>query len=158
MHIKPCHIQNPGLFRAQGIFKSLTLISDDQAYSDTYHSQNSLFKHFQGYLGIFRDIESYSATLTDAQLSRRGEASHVIFENWKKCSEFGKKGPGFHSKYSFKEYLGQKSPKYFPAGCSFFVFLMKCLSKCPSSTNLVLKDFWLRTCSHSSFLLQGAPS
>ena len=28
----------------------------------------SLFEHFQGYLGIFTDIDAYSATPTDAQL------------------------------------------------------------------------------------------
>ena len=30
--------------------------------------QNSLFKHFQGCLGIFRDINAYSAKLTGAEL------------------------------------------------------------------------------------------
>ena len=38
-------------------------MSDDQAYSETWYSQNSLFKHFQGDLGIFRDTDAYSATL-----------------------------------------------------------------------------------------------
>ena len=40
-------------------------MQDDNEYSDPQHSQNSLFKHFQGYLGIFKDID---ATLTGAQL------------------------------------------------------------------------------------------
>ena len=31
-------------------------MSDNQAYSERWHSQNSLFKPFQGYLGKFRDI------------------------------------------------------------------------------------------------------
>ena len=35
-----------------------------QAYFERWHSQNSLFKHFQGYLGIFMDINAYAATLT----------------------------------------------------------------------------------------------
>ena len=45
-----CRIQNPGLFRTLGIFKSLWNMYDDQVYSEPLHSQNSLFKHFKGYL------------------------------------------------------------------------------------------------------------
>ena len=71
---------NPGLFRTRGIFKGLLNIQDDHAYSESWYSQNScLFKHFQGYLGIFRDTDAYSAPLTGAQLGRRGEASPVLF-------------------------------------------------------------------------------
>ena len=44
---------------------------------EPWHSQNSLFKDFQGYLGIFRDIDAYLATLTGAQLGERGEASKL---------------------------------------------------------------------------------
>ena len=46
-------------------------MSDDQINSEDWHSQNSLFKHFQGFLGIFRDIDAYSAKLTGAQLKGR---------------------------------------------------------------------------------------
>ena len=53
-------------------------MQDDQAYLKACHSQNSLLKHCQGYLGIFRDIDAYSAILTDVQ-------------NQKKCPDFGKK-------------------------------------------------------------------
>ena len=56
-------------------------ISGDQAYSEPWHSHNSLFKHFHEYLGIFRDIDAYSATLTCMQLSGRGEACPALFEN-----------------------------------------------------------------------------
>ena len=35
-------------------------VRDDHAYSESWHSQNSLLKHFQGYLSIFRDINAYS--------------------------------------------------------------------------------------------------
>ena len=76
-----------------GIFKSLSNMSDDQAFSVPWLSQNSLFKHFQGYLGIFRDADSFLATITGAQLRGRGKASPALFENRKKCPEFGKKGP-----------------------------------------------------------------
>ena len=61
-----------GLFRTRCIFKSLSTMSDVHAYSEPWHSQNSLFRHFQKYLDIYRDIDAYSATLTDAQLQWRG--------------------------------------------------------------------------------------
>ena len=32
----------------------------------------SLFKHFQGHLDIFRDIDGYSGTPADAKLGKRG--------------------------------------------------------------------------------------
>ena len=60
----------PGTFRTQGISKSVSNMSDDQAHSELWHSQNRLFKHFRGYLGIFGDIDAYSATLKPA--TRRG--------------------------------------------------------------------------------------
>ena len=44
----------------------------DQVHSEPWHSQNSLFKHFQGYLGIFRDTDADSAALTDVQLGGEG--------------------------------------------------------------------------------------
>ena len=44
-------------------------------------SQNSLFNHFHRDLGIFRDIDAYLVTHTDAQLEI------------KKFPDFGKKGP-----------------------------------------------------------------
>ena len=59
-------------------------MSDDHAYSKPWHSRNSLFKHSQGYLGIFRDTDAYWATLTGTQLGRRGQASPILFENQKR--------------------------------------------------------------------------
>ena len=56
-------------------------MSDDLAYVEPWHSQNNLFKHFQRYLGIFRDIEAYSNTLRGAQPWGIGEASPILFEN-----------------------------------------------------------------------------
>ena len=64
---------------------------EDQAYSEPCHIQNSLFKHYPGYLGIFRDADAYSVTFTGAQLGERWEASPTLFENRKKCPDFGKK-------------------------------------------------------------------
>ena len=48
---------------------------------ESWHSQNSLFKHFQGYLGIFRDIGK----------RERGKASLVFFENLKSVLIFERK-------------------------------------------------------------------
>ena len=57
-------------------------MEDDYEYSEPWHSQNSLFKHVQGYLAIFNDINANSATLTGTQLGEgRGEASAALFEN-----------------------------------------------------------------------------
>ena len=53
------------------------------AHSEPWHSQNSLFKHFQGYLHIIRDIDAYSVKLTDAQVRGRGEASCGLFDSKK---------------------------------------------------------------------------
>ena len=65
---------------------------DDHAYSEPWHSQNSLFKHFQGYLDIAKDIDAYSAKLTGGQLRGRGKASPAFFENRKNCPDFEKIG------------------------------------------------------------------
>ena len=68
-------------------------MSDDQAYPEPWHSQNSLFKHFQGYLGISRDTDGYSATITSVQLKGRGETSFALFKNLKRCPDYEKKDP-----------------------------------------------------------------
>ena len=46
----------------------------NELYSEPWHSQNSLFKHFQGYLrlAVFRGIDAYSATFAGAQLGEEG--------------------------------------------------------------------------------------
>ena len=41
------------------------------------NNQSNLLQHFQGYLGIFRDIEAYVTTLIGAQLRRGGESDPV---------------------------------------------------------------------------------
>ena len=72
--------QNTGLFRTQGIIKSLPNMQDDHAYLEHWHSQNSLLRYFQRYLGIFSDIGAYSATLTGTELSRGAKVSPALFE------------------------------------------------------------------------------
>ena len=56
-------------------------MQDGQPYLEPWHSQNILFKHFQGYLGIFRDIDVYSAKLRDAQITRSGRPSLPFLKN-----------------------------------------------------------------------------
>ena len=56
-------------------------------------SQNSLFKHFQGYLEIFSNIGGYSATHTDTQLGRRRRPPMPFLNIDKKCPDFGKRSP-----------------------------------------------------------------
>ena len=50
------HIQSPGIVR-------------------------TLCKHFEGYFGIFRDIDTYSSTLTGVQLGRRGSGFPTFIQN-----------------------------------------------------------------------------
>ena len=78
--IQPCHIQNLGLFRTPGISKSLSKLQDVHAYSEHWHSEKSLFMHFQGYLGIFRDIDAHSALFRSAKQEGRGETSPNLFQ------------------------------------------------------------------------------
>ena len=99
------------------------------SYSESWHSHNSLFKHFQGYLGIFSSINAYSATLTGVQLAESGEASLTLFENRKGCTDFGKKGPDcvhLWVKFPIQNLVlrvsRRKNSKMFPCGTSFFVF------------------------------------
>ena len=61
------------------MLKSLSNVENDYACSQTWHIQNILFNHFQGYLGIFSDIDVYSATLTGAQRGGRGQISPALF-------------------------------------------------------------------------------
>ena len=79
LYMKPCHTQNPCLLRIQDIFKNLSNMWIDHAYSEPRHGPNSLFKHFQGYLGIFWNIAAISPTTdTDAQLVGRVETEKSI--------------------------------------------------------------------------------
>ena len=49
-------------------------------------------KHFQRYLGIFRDIETYLSKLTGVQLREgREQASPAVLRKSEKCSDFTKK-------------------------------------------------------------------
>ena len=65
----PC-IYNRAIFRTlahletQASSKSCRTCKNDQGHSQPWHSQSSLFKYFQGYLGMFREIDTYSVRLT----------------------------------------------------------------------------------------------
>ena len=68
------------------IFKSLSNMLDDQVYSEPCHSQNSFFKHFHRYSGIFRSIDAYLATLTGPRIGRKEEPSSALSLKIKKMS------------------------------------------------------------------------
>ena len=105
------HIQNPGILDALRIkFQNHVKYLRWWAYWEPWHSQNSICKHFQGYLRIFKNIDANSATLTGAQLGREGGRSLLlIFEKLKGSVILEKKfwlcpslGLIFHSNCSFK--------------------------------------------------------
>ena len=82
-------------------------MKDDHAYSEFWQSQNSLFNGFQRYLGIFRDIDAYAATLTGPQLGggERGEASPALYQNQKSALFLERKAlivPIFGLNFPFK--------------------------------------------------------
>ena len=107
------------------------------AYSEPWHSQNSLFKHFQGYLEIMRYIDAYSATLSGALLKKDRDWLHlwlkfsiqnvVLILSWKKIQNVSLRG-------------------------FFLVFLTKCLSNCSSSTKPPLPWKFLFVCLHSGII------
>ena len=114
------HIRNFDLFRTQDIFKSMSNMSDDQAYPEPWHSQNSLFKHFPWYLGISRD------TITGVQLKWGGETSFALFRNLKKYPDFEKKDPDcvhIWVKFSIENIVSRvsrrKNPIMFPCEALF---------------------------------------
>ena len=163
------HIQiyNPSTFTIWGIFKSLSNMEDDQAYSEPWHSKSRLFKHFQGYLGIFGDIDAYSATFTGAQLGGRGNSPLHFYENWKKCPGFGKKDLDslhFWIKFPIQNVVlrvfRRKNPKMFSCRAFFPSVFNEMFIKVPQfhMTSPALKDFWLRTWIQALFFLQNAPS
>ena len=71
IYIQLCH------FRTLAYLEPDAYSKDDHAHSEPRNSRNSLFRHIQG----------YSATLSCAQLGRRGEVAPALFENPKKCPD-----------------------------------------------------------------------
>ena len=104
---------------------------------------SSIFKDIQRYSG-----NSYSVTLT-CTTRRREEASSTLFENGKKCPDFGKKGLDcvhLWVEFSIQNVVLRLSKGKFSR--KFLLFLMKCLLKRstsisppPPSSFPVLKDF-----------------
>ena len=76
------HLQKPAEHAMQG----------DNVYSELRHSQHSLFKNFQEYLDIFRDIDAYSTTLTGVQLGGEGW-SPLVFLKIGKSVLISERGP-----------------------------------------------------------------
>ena len=121
----------------------------DHLNSELQHSQNSLFKHFQGYLDLFKDISVYSPTLTDAKLGREGRPP---------CpSDCDRLWVQFFIKNVVSRVSRRKNPKMFPCGPSFSCVFDKMLIEVPQLHNpppFALKNFWLRTCTHALFLFE----
>ena len=69
-------------------------------HSESWHSQKSLFKHFQGCLGIFKDTDAYLATLTDKGVKWREGGVHIFLlergENLKRAGGVDVKMGGCH--------------------------------------------------------------
>ena len=114
-------------------------MSDDQAYPEPWHSQNSFFKHFQGYLGIFRDIDAYSATLTGAQLKGRGDLPclfwylKILVKKILDCVHLWVKFP--IQNIVLRE-SKKKTPKCFTVGPFFLVFFTEFFIKLPQFLQL----------------------
>ena len=115
-----------GYLECKASLEACPNMSDDHAYSEPWQSQNSLFNHFQEYLGIIRDINAYSATFTGAQLRGREVTSTALLENWKNCPNFRNKGPdcvnlwvNFSIESIFLRVSRKKNSKIFPWGALF---------------------------------------
>ena len=110
---------NPCIY-SHTISRTLTYL-EPQVYSEP--CQNSLLMHFQGYLGILKDVDAYWSAFTSAQ--QRGEGLFYSFLKIKKCSDFGKK---IHTwvKLSIQNVVlrvsRRKNYKIFSCGTYFCVF------------------------------------
>ena len=156
-----CHIQNPGTFRTRGIFKSLSNMQNDQVYSESWHSQNSLFQHFQGYLGIFSNIEVCLPILIGAQLGKVGEVSPTHFWRSKKVPSFWRKGldsAHLRIKCSIQNVIfgasRRKNPKVFPQLAFLFLSVFnEIFIEVPlfHETSPALKNLFLSACTQALF-------
>ena len=131
-----------------------------------WHSQKSLFKNFQGYSEIFREC-IFNHTNTRATRGR-GEAATALFENRKKCPDFGKKGPDcvqFWVKFSIQNVVlrlstGKISKMFFCMASYSCVFnemfiVVLFFHKPPPPA---LKDFCLSTAFRHYILFASASS
>ena len=85
-------------------------------------------------MGIFKDIDAYTITLTGAQLEGRGKVSLLFFKIEKSVLILERKALCLPwVKFSIQNVVlrvsWRKTPKCFAAGPLFLVFLTKCLSK-----------------------------
>ena len=110
----------------------------------------------QRYLGIFRDIDSYLATLIGKQQRGRVEISPALSENQKQCSDFGKKGPEcahLWVQFSIKNVAlrWEKKPQKVPLCSLFFLCFWQNVYWSILDLNPLpppaLENFWLCTCT-----------
>ena len=120
------------------------------AYWKPWHGQNSLFRQCQAYSGTFSNIqlcsaipryikayqtysgitEAYGAIIRYIRNSAE-EASSPLFENQKRCSDFGNKSLDCFNlwvRFSIQNVVlrvsRKKNPKCFPEGSLFLVFFI----------------------------------
>ena len=101
------------------------------------------------------DINAYLATLPGVKLGKRGEVSQAIFENQKKCPEFGKKDPDcIHHWVKFfiqdivLRVFWRKKLKIFHCG-AFLCFWRNVYQSALVPQTPALKNFWLCTCTQA---------
>ena len=91
-------------------------------------------------------------------MEEMGEAYHTLFENRKKCMDFGEKNSDYvflWIKFSIQNkvlIVSRAKNRMFPCGvffCSVFDEMF---------IEVHLKNFWLHSCTQVLFFLQNAPS
>ena len=125
----------------------------------------TLFKYFQGYLGIFTEIDAFINTHRNAAKEGVSGWGSTFFWKAKTMHGFGEKRSHcvhYWLKFSIQNVVlrvsKRKTLKCFPAGPFFLVFLTKYLWKCLSSTKLPLpENFWLSASTQSLLFLQNTP-
>ena len=107
-------LRNPCIY-SHAILRTLVYLEPEASSKACRKCKIScIFKHFQGYLSIFRDIDKYLATLTGMQLGGEGRP---FLPFWK---------IGKSVKFSIQKVVlrvsRRKNSKMFPCGASFSVF------------------------------------
>ena len=106
----------------------MMIMYDDHAYSELRYSQRSLFKHFQGYLGMFRGILMRIQPRSQPCNQRGDGRPTLLFSKSKKSPDFGNKVLDYvHLNFLIQNVVlrvsRRNASKMFPCGPSFSFFL-----------------------------------